>query len=59
MVEEQKKFIDKNRKDDDSDNSDDNHSSDGGIVNEFTFISALDIGSRFVDVQPVQSYNPQ
>ena len=58
MAEEQKKFVDKNRKDDDSENSD-GDSSDGGQVNEYTFKSALDIGSMFVDVQAVQNYNQQ
>jgi len=51
MAEEQKKFVDKNRKDDDSDGSSEN-SGDEGDVNEHTFISAIDVGSHFVDVNP-------
>ena len=49
MVEEQKQFIDKNRKEDHSDDEDE-HSGDEDIVNEFVFISALDVGSHFINV---------
>ena len=48
MVEDQKKFIDKDRKDSDSD--DENSSDDGSKA--FIFESAIDVGSHFVDVAP-------
>ena len=46
-----KGMADKNRKDDESDGSSEN-SGDEGDVNEFTFISAIDVGSHFVNVNP-------
>ena len=52
MVEEHKKFIDQNRKDDDSGSDNAEDSEEGGLVNEFVFISALDVGSHFCDVDP-------
>ena len=48
MVQDQKKFIDKDRKDSDSDGE--NSSDDGSAA--FIFESAIDVGSHFVDVSP-------
>ena len=47
MVEDQKRFIDKDRKDSDSE---ENSSEDGSKA--FIFESAIDVGSHFVDVSP-------
>ena len=46
-------MVDPNRVDDDSDN-DSEHSSEeeGHKANEFTFTSAIDVGSHFIDVEP-------
>ena len=53
MVEEQKKMVDPNHVDDDSE-GEENSSSDEEAhqANEFTFISAIDVGSHFIDVNP-------
>ena len=53
MVEEQKGMVDPNHVDDDSDKEE--HSSseeEGHQANEFTFTSAIDVGSHFIDVNP-------
>ncbi len=50
LIEDQKKLLDPHRKDDsDSELSSDE---DHGRANHFTFISAIDVGSHFVDVSP-------
>lgn len=50
LMDEQKKLLDPNRKEDsDSELSSDE---DHGRSNHFTFISAIDVGSHFVDVDP-------
>jgi hypothetical protein len=51
MVKEQQKMMDPNHKDD---SSEENSSSDeeGHQANEFTFKSAIDVGSHFIDVDP-------
>ena len=55
MVEEQKKMIDPNRKDDDSENSSEQSSEEeGSQANEFTFISAIDVGSHFIDINTTE-----
>jgi len=44
-------MVDANRKDDDSENSSENSSDEeGSQANEFTFISAIDVGSHFIDI---------
>ena len=50
MMEDQKKMLDQNRQEDTSSEE----SSDDGIhkANQFTFISAIDVGSHFIDVNP-------
>lgn len=51
LVEDQKKMLDQNRKNDDSENSSENSSDEeGSQANEFTFISAIDVGSHFIDI---------
>jgi hypothetical protein len=51
MVEDQKAMIDPNRRDDDSENSSEQSSDEeGSQANEFTFISAIDVGSHFIDI---------
>jgi hypothetical protein len=50
LVEEQKKMLDPNRKDDDS--SEESSDDEGGKENQFTFKSAIDVGSHFIDVNP-------
>jgi hypothetical protein len=51
LVEDQKKMIDVNRKDEDSENSSEVSSDEeGSQANEFTFISAIDVGSHFIDI---------
>lgn len=51
LVEDQKKMIDPNHHDDDSENSSENSSDEeGSQANEFTFISAIDVGSHFIDI---------
>lgn len=52
MVDEQKKMVDPNRVDDDSDQDSENSEEDGAQANEFTFKSAIDVGSHFIDVNP-------
>ena len=52
MVEEQKALVDPNRKDDDSDHSSEHSSDEDAGANEFTFVSAIDVGSHFIDVNP-------
>ena len=55
MVEDQKKMVDPNRNDADSDDDDSEHSSDeDGKANEFTFKSAIDVGSHFIDINTAQ-----
>jgi len=50
LVEEQKAMLDQNRKDDDS--SEESSDDDGGKESAFTFKSAIDVGSHFIDVNP-------
>ena len=60
MYEEQKKMVDPNRRDDDSDISSEHSSEeDGSKANEFTFVSAIDVGSHFIDVNPSNELNFQ
>jgi hypothetical protein len=51
MVDEQKGLVDPNHKDDDSENSEDS-SGEENNHKEFTFVSAIDVGSHFIDVNP-------
>ena len=57
MMEANKKMIDPNRRDDDTDSS---HSDDSENCSDFTFVSALDVGSHFIDVEPSSElvFNP-
>ena len=50
MVDDQKKMLDPNRLED----TESEDSSDEGIhkANQYTFISAIDVGSHFIDVNP-------
>jgi hypothetical protein len=55
MVEDQKKMLDPNRRDDDS--SEENEISsdeEASQANEFTFKSAIDVGSHFIDINVAQ-----
>jgi hypothetical protein len=51
MVDEQKNLVDPNHNDDDSESSE-NSSGDENNHKEFTFVSAIDVGSHFIDVNP-------
>ena len=53
MVQDKQAMMDPNHKNDDTD-SDEEHSSDeeNHQANEHTFISAIDVGSHFIDVNP-------
>ena len=52
MIDEQKKMIDPNRKEDDSDHEENSSDEEGNQHSEFTFISAIDVGSHFIDINP-------
>eukprot|EP00355_Strombidium_rassoulzadegani_P004789 CAMPEP_0168625286 /NCGR_PEP_ID=MMETSP0449_2-20121227/9913_1 /TAXON_ID=1082188 /ORGANISM="Strombidium rassoulzadegani, Strain ras09" /LENGTH=159 /DNA_ID=CAMNT_0008666995 /DNA_START=19 /DNA_END=498 /DNA_ORIENTATION=+ len=51
MVDEQKKMIDPNHKDDDSE-EENSSEEEGHQANQFTFISAIDVGSHFIEINP-------
>ena len=51
LVEEQKKMLDPNRNDD-NDSSEESSDDEGAKENQFTFKSAIDVGSHFIDVNP-------
>lgn len=47
------KFIDKDREKD-SDPEDEHSEEEGSKSNEFTFQSAIDVGSHFIDIDPAE-----
>ena len=52
-VEVNKKYIDNDREED-SDPEDEHSEEEGSKSNEFTFQSAIDVGSHFIDIEPSQ-----
>ena len=49
-----KKYADKDREDDSDDHQEESSEEEGGKSNEFTFQSAIDVGSHFIDIEPSQ-----
>jgi hypothetical protein len=54
MIEDKKKMIDPNHKNDDTDSEKDSSDEDNVKENDITFISAIDVGSHFIDVNPAE-----
>ena len=52
MAIEKQKMMDPNHKNDDTDSEEDSSDAEGHQANEYTFISAIDVGSHFIDVMP-------
>ena len=52
MVKEDKDMVDPNHVDDDSEEENSSSEEEAQKANEFTFISAIDVGSYFIDVNP-------
>jgi hypothetical protein len=52
MVEDKKKMMDPNHRNDDTDSEENSSDEEGGKTNDNTFISAIDVGSHFIDVNP-------
>lgn len=52
MVEDKKAMMDPNHKNDDTDSEEASSDEENHQANEHTFISAIDVGSHFIDVNP-------
>ena len=52
MHEDKKKMMDPNHKDDDTESEENSSDEENHQANEHTFISAIDVGSHFIDVNP-------
>jgi len=52
MVEDQQKLVDPNYKPDVDSEEEASSDEENHQANEFTFVSAIDVGSHFIDVNP-------
>jgi hypothetical protein len=52
MVREKAKMMDPNHKNDDTESEEDSSDGENHQANEHTFVSAIDVGSHFIDVTP-------
>lgn len=52
MVQDKLKMVDPNRKNDDTESEEGTSDEENQKANEHTFISAIDVGSHFIDVTP-------
>jgi len=52
MVEDKKKMMDPNHKNDDTESEEDSSDEEAHKEGNITFISAIDVGSHFIDVNP-------
>ena len=52
MVKEKAKMMDPNHKNDDTESEEDSSDAENNKANEHTFVSAIDVGSHFIDVAP-------
>ena len=54
MVEDKKKMMDPKHKNDDTESEEDSSDEENKGGNSITFISAIDVGSHFIDVNPTE-----
>lgn len=54
MVADQQKLVDQNRKDDSDPDSEQSSDEENQKANQYTFNGAIDVGSKFIDVEPAQ-----